>query len=458
MKQYLVLLALSAFGVFGSFLWTPYIGVSLYYMYAVMRPQYLWKWQLAGAPALLPWSFVVAVASILGYVAWAGGLMSFGRRETSLMRFRAKFTVAHWAMMAFATQVTLSFLFSNDMYQSQNWYGEYMKIFGMYFLASRVVRTAGQVRGLYILVTLAIGYVAWEMNAIYLQTGKLIIARDGFAGLDNNGAGLLLALGVPLCYFAWEFTQHRVRWFFLLLIPVIVHAVGSSYSRGAMLSILAALPFYFLYSRKRKFLTVLALAGLASLPVLFGKEIQERFFSVKKSETDDSFQVRVQSWRIAVEIANDYPVTGAGIRCSNAEMWRRGADMEGRTIHSQYLQIAADSGWPALALYMVMTACTFYTIWRARLALWRRTDPESVRAVALLGGVECAIISFLIGAFALSLEVFEVAYLLFFLGAQVWGLVNATDTLATGYRPPIQVTVPARRPTYQTAYPRGTRR
>lgn len=428
MKQFILLVGLTLFGVVASFSWTPYAGVALYYLYAVLRPQYLWKWQLAGYPSL-GWSFYVAGAAIFGYILWTAGVLSFGRRDTSLMRYRPPFTWAHRAMMFFAFWVVMSYVFSNDHAQSEAWFGEYLKIFGMYFLASRVVRTPSQVFGLFALVTLAVGYIAFEANWIYLATGNLVLYKAGFAGLDNNGAGLMLALGVPLCYFAWEATRGYHRWLYLALIPVIIHAVLGTYSRGAMLSMIAAAPFYLLYTRKRKFLLLVYLGVAASLPFLAGKEIQDRFFSVKQAEADESFNSRRLSWKIATEIAWDYPIFGAGVRCSNAEMKERGADMEGRTIHSLYLQIAADSGFFALVSYLVMVGVTFAAIWRARVRLWPRADPEAKRAVALLGGVECALISFLVGAVALSLEVFEVSYLLFLMGAQVWALLNATDTL-----------------------------
>ena len=109
-------------------------------------------------------------------------------------------------------------------------------------------------------------------------------------------------------------------------------------------------------------------------------------------------------------------------------MKQRGADMEGRTIHMLYLQVAADSGCIALMIYVCMVGATFVSIWRARRRLWRRTDPESMRATAILGGIECSLISFLVGATFLSLEVFEISYLLLFIGTQVWALLNATDT------------------------------
>jgi probable O-glycosylation ligase (exosortase A-associated) len=431
MKQFILLVALTGFGVGASFAWTPYAGVALYYFYAILRPQYLWKWQLANYPSV-GWSFYLAGAAVFGYLLWSAGFLSFGRKETSLMRFRPAFTWPHRLMMLFAFWICMSYVFSNDHEQSEAWFAEYLKIFAMYFLASRVVRTPGQVWGLYLLVTVALGYIAVEANWIYLETGNLVLYKAGFAGLDNNGAALMLALGVPLCYFAWEATAGHYRWAYLALIPVIIHAVLGTYSRGAMLSMIAAAPFYMVFARRRRFLLLVYLGVAVSLPFLAGKEIQDRFFSVQEREVDESWQSRQLSWKIAREIAWDYPVFGAGIRCSNAEMKQRGADMEGRTIHSQYLQVAADSGLFALATYLVMAAATFWAMGGAYLQLRRRTDPDAVRAVAVLGGVWCSLLTYLVGAVALSLEVFEASYLLFLLGAQVGALLHATDTLAAG--------------------------
>ncbi|MBX3399850.1 MAG: O-antigen ligase family protein [Gemmataceae bacterium] len=449
MKQYLFLIFLTAFCSFASLWWTPYAGVALYYLFAILRPQYLWEWQLMSMPIRLPWSFIVASAAISGYLLWSAGILSFGRRESSLMRYRPKFTIAHWMMMLFAFWVTMSHLCAKNPDLGELWYGEYLKIFGMYYLASRVVRTPTQIWGLYMLIIIAIGYISIEMNHIYLSTGKLILAKKGFAGLDNNGAALMLCLGVPLCYFAWEFTERWYKWLFLMIIPVIMHAVLSTYSRGAMVSMAMAAPVLMVFSQKRKFLICVYLAIGAMLPIMAGKEIQDRFFSVEQREMDDSYRSRLLSWEIAIDISLEYPIFGVGVRNSNAEMFHRGADMEGRTIHSQYFQIAADSGLCAMLVYLGMIVATFWCIFRASARLWNRTDFESRRARAMLGGIACSLISFCIGAIALSLEVFEVSYLLFFLGAQVWALLNATDTLGAAPMPgarwtpaaPVRVTV-----------------
>jgi O-antigen ligase len=127
-------------------------------------------------------------------------------------------------------------------------------------------------------------------------------------------------------------------------------------------------------------------------------------------------------------------------------MLKRGADMEGRTIHSQYLQIAADSGWIALACYLLMVGITFGSIWQARWRLWNRKDADAKRAIAMLNGVECSLVSFLVGALALSLEVFEPSYLLLLMGAQVWALLNAHDTARGRPRGQPQAIVPRTAP------------
>lgn len=434
MKQYILLFILLFTGIGGSLAMTPAVGVAIYYFFAVLRPQALWKFQLSTYPGLvgITWSFYLAGAAIGTYLLWSLGLLSYGKSERSVMRYSPAFTWAHRAMMLFAFWITLSYTFSNDQNVSEEWYGEYLKIFVMYFIAARVIRTPNQVWLLFTLVALALAYISFDANTQYLQSNRVVLYKRGFALLDNNGAGLLLALGVPLCFFAWEMTTRWYRWFWLFGAVNIIHAVLTTYSRGAMLAMLAPMFHYAFFSLKfgksRVQVILIGIAVAVAVPIMAGKEITARFTSIQKREVDDSYNSRRLSWRIATEIASDYPIFGAGVRCSNIEMKKRGADMEGRTIHSQYLQIAADSGWVALALYLFVVLTTFMSLWRARIRLWRRKDPDAIRGLAILNGIECSLVTFLVGASALSLEVFEPSYLLMLIGAQVWALLNATDT------------------------------
>ncbi len=64
-------------------------------------------------------------------------------------------------------------------------------------------------------------------------------------------------------------------------------------------------------------------------------------------------QSRFDSWKAGWLIASDYPVLGAGVRNADLLSHRYGADRIGRAIHSQYIQIAADSGFPCAGILLI---------------------------------------------------------------------------------------------------------
>ena len=294
----------------------------------------------------------------------------------------------------------------------------------MFTVSAVLIYSVRQVWILMSMTALALGYIAYEINYLYLVNSYLGIQRNGYGGLDNNGAGLMLAMGVPLCYFVWEGIRNSWRWLFLALIPMLVHAVLMTYSRGAMVSLIAVIPLFILRSKRRAWLLAFA-AGMAFLiPILAGKEIRERFFSIEQNVVDESANSRRQSWAAAWAIAKDYPIFGVGVRNSNLFSRQYGADMEGRTIHSQYLQITADNGFVGIGLYLGILGATWYSLRRTRLWAKARTDPESLQVYATSCGVEGSLLVFCVGALFLSLDVFELPYLLILLAAQLYALTK----------------------------------
>jgi probable O-glycosylation ligase (exosortase A-associated) len=255
---------------------------------------------------------------------------------------------------------------------------------------------------------------------VYLEYHLITIYDRGYGGLDNNGAGLMLAMGVPLCLFAWEGMERWWRWIFVALIPLLIHSVLLSFSRGAMLSLVVACPFLYLRSRnKRQLLIGGLILFLALLPRMAGKEIRDRFFSIEKYDKDESVQGRFSSWQVAWQIAKDYPIDGIGLRNASAYAQQYNPEAKDRTIHSQYLQIMADTGFVGLGLYLSALFLVWRSTQRVRQATRDGTDLDHRRAFAAACGVECAMIVFCVGASFLSLEVFELPYLLLLLGSQL---------------------------------------
>jgi probable O-glycosylation ligase (exosortase A-associated) len=417
MKQLAFMIVMTLAGTVGVYVITPFLGVAVYYLFAVLRPHYMWQWSL---PADVQWSFFVAVATIGAVAAAWLGLVSVPAGPGAPNDGRRKLSPVHTWMLLFAVWIAVTYLTAQNRQAAYPWFFEYVKIFLMFAVSSYLVRTVRQVWVLFVLTALALGYIAYEVNYLYLANNYLGIYRSGYGGLDNNGAGLMLAMGVPLCWFAYEGMRKWWRWGFVLLIPVLMHAVLMTYSRGAMVSLLGMSPLLVMRSRHRVRLGLFLLGlALVALPVMVGPEIQARFLTINKYEVDESANQRRAAWAAAWQMAKDHPLFGVGVRNAGLFSHLYGADKEGRTIHSQYLQVAADNGFVGLALFLTLLVAGWLSTRRCRRAVAGREDPEACRIRAIACGVECAMAVYCIGSVFLSLEVFELPYLLLLLAAQL---------------------------------------
>lgn len=238
MWQTVSIIALTFYGFSGSIVRHPFLGVAVYYLYAVLRPQSYWEWVLPDAN----WSFYVALVAMAGTAVWRIGVVVAPNRHLS-DRFPS-FNICHWATLFFAFWITVTYFTAFSMEAADKCYDEYRKIFLMFIVASLCTTTVSQLWKLYLIITGCLAYIAIEMNQIYVVQGYTYLFKRGFGGLDNNGAALMLAMGVPLCIFAWDGIKHPIRWLFMTMIPLIIHAVLTSYSRGAMLSLVICLPVF----------------------------------------------------------------------------------------------------------------------------------------------------------------------------------------------------------------------
>ena len=427
MKQLAFLLATTLLGTAGSFALSPVFGLAVYFMYAVLRPQFIWEWvEIAGIKISEPqWSFYVAVATLAATFLWRTGLFAPSKVAALPWYGNPPFTRSHYLFLAFTAWISLTYPTAVNTERAWPYFIEYVKIFAMFICATFVLRTVRDLWLIYFVVLGAAVYVGYEINMLYLSSGWLILASRGYGGLDNNGAALILAMAIPMCFFAWEAVRHWWRWGFLAVIPILLHAVLLSYSRGAMLSLCVVAPVIFARSRY-KMMVGIVYAGIAlSIPVMAGKEIRERFFSIGQADVDESAQSRWTTWNIAIRMANERPLFGLGIRNSNLFTLDYGADIYGRSIHSQYLQTAADSGWVALALYLLFLGSLFLGLRDVRRLLSRYSDPESAKVKSIASGVECAIVLFCFGALFLSLEHFEMPYILMLLAVQLHAITRA---------------------------------
>lgn len=408
MKQTLFLVAISCYCAFRS-LFDPFWAVLLYYGLAVLRPQAIWQWSL---PEGVRWSLYAAILAV------AATALNFSSVRSLVQRTFV------WLLLGYCLLLVCSYVFAIDHEIAGKYGWEYVKIFVMLFVACYVVNRRWHFRYLGLCIFACLAYLVYEVNALYLFDHRLDIYHSGYGGLDNNGAGLMLVMAVPFCYHLFLAEKRWWRWGYVACVIPTAHAVMLTYSRGAMLSgAVCGIGMVLTASRKR-LRAVAALAVLGALVLsLAGKEVQDRFLTIKQEDRDTSQQSRLDSWRAGLKIARDYPLFGAGIRCSNLLTKQYGADMEGRTIHNVYIQIMADSGFPAGGVYILLVAWSLKWLRiGARRSDGRLEEVEARWHHHLCKAAFWSLATFAFGSFFLSLEQVELPYLLFLMGGVASGL------------------------------------
>jgi probable O-glycosylation ligase (exosortase A-associated) len=404
---------MTALGAIGS-LQTPFWGVLLYYTLAILRPQHLWDWALNGN---VRWSLMAALIVLVSF--WL---------HISRMILRSAFNGMVTLFILYGLLVMLSTITAFNPQIAQGWAIEYGKVLIIAVVASMVIEHFWQVKLLALMILLMLGYIAWEINFLYFfQGGRLNIFHYGYGGLDNNGAGLLLAMGIPFAY-CFALAPAKGVWRFVPLAAaflglVMMHAVMMTYSRGAMLASAVGICWVLVHHRPRWQSAPTAVALVLALSVMAGPQIRERFLSTTQYKTDASAQSRFESWSAAWQIAWENPVLGKGIRNSSQYTLNYGADRQGRTIHNQYLQIAADTGIPAAALYLFIMGFGMWNFRRARMMCRQTlTDPpndihpdrlKQIRhASRICLASQASLVIFIFDGVFLSLEMFETPWLL----------------------------------------------
>ncbi len=147
----------------------------------------------------------------------------------------------------------------------------------------------------------------------------------------------------------------------------------------------------------RKFATVLAFGALlAAAGIFMPDKFWDRIETIGTYSEDMSAQQRMNSWRGAINVANDR-VTGGGYEYYGPEASARYTDRPDWVVasHSVYFQAIGEQGWIGLALYILIWVTV---VWR----LWRITrspddDPEAASAKRFARLMQASLVGFFVG-------------------------------------------------------------
>lgn len=314
----------------------------------------------------------------------------------------------------------------------RNWelYGNVLKTTLFCLLMPILATNRSRIHALVVMIAIAISFHGvLDGLKFLLNAGDYraqVIAKFG----DNNDLGLVLLMALPLIYYLYEYSSHRlVRLGFMGAIPLTVLAIVSTNSRGALLGLVAlSLWLVLISSKKIKGLLVVVVLGTMLLQ-LAPSSWTERMDTIKTAEEDGSFMGRVTAWKVSSAIAVEHPFFGGGFRAVQSHpVWDAFKDSPGLlgfvdtpalersgvAAHSIWFEVLGDTGFIGFFLFVFLILNAFLTrreVWR----LVRAGDGREKWAGDLADMLGGALLVYVVSGSLLSAAYFELPYLVYML-------------------------------------------
>jgi O-antigen ligase len=400
----LAVLLLFASLLFGS-LFRPWIGTFGYLFFAVLCPQWNWRWSLPD----INFQKFIAAAALIGFLLSG---MCYQR-------------LPKWGLVALASLVgtlILNFLSgfgSIDPPKSEFFLDIFWKITLMTCLAAGVLSDLQAIRITSILLVIAQGWNAFNINQLYFQVGFLDLNSLSWNFLDNNtyAVSSLPIMGLALgLVFA---DQHRwTRYLAGVILVLQLHQLMLLESRGTMLgAILLCASAVVVMPKNRLNWTVVVFSAVITI-VLAGPPVVQEFSSIFNSsdELDTSADSRYYLWQAGLAITLDNPMTGVGPWAGEMAVpaYYLGDMKMGKykALHNLFFEMSTGAGIPALLLYLTFFLAVFWGHWQ----LWRSKFPMPPELRSVNVAILCGIPGYFLASMFSSGILIESPYVLTALG------------------------------------------
>lgn len=237
--------------------------------------------------------------------------------------------------------------------------------------------------------------------ASYGATG----APGWFQNSGEFGIQMCIFLGLSAYFISalkpyWS--RRKTLLFLFMPVSALISIVASS-SRGAVIGLAPVVLWMLLKSKKRVRSLFLTMIAAGALWVLLPAEQKDRFSTMGEDETSMS---RVAYWEQGLDVIENHPATGVGYK-----NWMRyviahyppfispsSGDPMWQLPHNIFIEVAAELGYPGLALFLGLIGLTLYTNARTR-KLAKRHPGGGKFAIAMSHGLDAGMFGYLVAGF-----------------------------------------------------------
>ncbi len=301
-------------------------------------------------------------------------------------------------------------------------------------VAARSIVAAGALMGLIVLVQQLLGPTQYPMAGFgQVDAQDFTGAQHRLAGPigEKNRFAQVLAVLIPLAAGLALTAPARRRWLYFAAILLLCIGVALSFSRGAMLALVLAIPFALLFGLLRfRHLTIAGIGlgfllmltpFIGAMPQLVDRvasigEVAAQSLGLKPGgfrNADGASRGRVTEMQAAGLLFLDYPILGAGPGMAPSYYPEYAVLVGGkvrpneRRTHSLYLQLAAETGVIGLCAFLLVMLMVLLPLDHAR----RQTQHNDRQLWGLVCGLELGMLIFLFTSIFLHAAYIRYAWL-----------------------------------------------
>jgi len=359
-----------------------------------------------GDATKLPWAVMVGVPTILGFFVFSRGFERMKSRDTAII-------LMLWIWFALTSIAsTQNPVFEHHADDTWDHLTFVSKIFLMTLITMSLVDSFKRLRVFVMVIAGCFGIFVVKSLPFLINTGgkdRIYGPPQSMIG-DNNDFGLALNMTLPIFFFLAQ-TENR-RWLKRVYWTLFVWTIPSiffTYSRGALLGLIAVMGLMMLQLKQRKVLIPVVILGLMIAITFAPQAWKERMNPTGEQALDKSAQSRINAWTFSWNLVMDYPITGGGFGTFTRIMFRTYApdplDVHGP--HSIYFGILGEHGFIGLFLYLMLIGS----------ALW--STHEVAKGGKALGDIVAmnyarmfrySMVGFLVSGFFLGRQYFDYLY------------------------------------------------
>lgn len=398
-----ILVAAIIFGLLPFCFFRPWIGVLL------------WTWISYMSPHRMSYGFAYdfPFALIISVVTLAGLLVSKDRGRIPV--------TIETGMLAVLWFVFFLSTFLSAFYPDAAWaqLTKVSKILLMTFVTAMLINSKQRLFALFAVVAFSLGFFGFKGGIWAILSGggsadSQVLGPEGTFLGGNTEIGLALNMNLPiLLYMRRHVKRMWLRHLMLAAFFLTIIAIIATYSRGALLGLIAVVGFIIVLSKARAWGIALLVIGIPLVLTFAPERWIGRMQTIKTYEGDASAMGRIHMWILSMRIAADRPFLGGGFRCMTEEITLRyfpESPDRGFDAHNIFFQILAEHGVTGLVLYAGLIIVTFGTL--GRIHRRARDNLDLVWMADFARMIQGSLVAYVVSGFFLSLCYFDLFFLL----------------------------------------------